>query len=323
MSNILSHNYALLIGVGECEEPKLSLPTTVKDIEAVKTLLTNEKLCGYIDNNQHLRLLSNAIATSANILDGLNWLKQQTENDPEATIFIYYSGHGCLDASGDYYLIPHETDRADITDTALPATQFNAALQQIPAKQLLVIIDSCHAQGMASSKEGDTKNRPPLPKGFTQTALPKNIIQQGTGKVVFTSSTGNQSSWIRPDGKMSVYTYHLLEALQGAANQPGDKVVRVSHLMNYLSKTVPESAQDLCKAEQTPFFDFATEDFAVALLCGGKGLATAGWDKQEAEETIRGIVNNLAVNNSDVGTIITVTGDNTTFGNISSNKSKE
>jgi uncharacterized caspase-like protein len=197
-----------------------------------------------------------------------------------------------LDASGDYYLIPHETDRADIADTALPATKFNAALQQIPAKQLLVIIDSCHAQGMASSKEG-ANNRSPLPKGFTQTALPKNIIQQGTGKVVFTSSTGNQSSWIRPDGKMSVYTYHLLEALQGAANQPGDKVVKVSHLMNYLSKTVPETARELCKAEQTPFFDFATEDFAVALLRGGKGLTTEGWDKQQAEEKIQGISNQV------------------------------
>jgi hypothetical protein len=128
------------------------------------------------------------------------------------------------------------------------------------------------------------KSRPPLPKGFTQSALPKNIIQQGAGKVVFTSSTGNQSSWIRPDGKMSVYTYHLLEALQGAANQPGDKVVRVSHLMNYLSKTVPATARDLCKAEQTPFFDFATEDFAVALLCGGKGLDKS-WDDVKPEAT--------------------------------------
>lgn len=92
---------------------------------------------------------------------------------------------------------------------------------------------------------------------------------------------------------MSVFTYHLLEALQGAANQPGDKVVRVSHFMNYLSKTVPASARDLCKAEQTPFFDFATEDFAIALLHGGKGLATEGWDKQQAEEKIRGITTRL------------------------------
>jgi hypothetical protein len=173
---------------------------------------------------------------------------------------------------------------------------------------------------MASSKEG--ANRPPLPKGFTQTALPKNIIQQGTGKVVFTSSTGNQSSWIRPDGKMSVFTYHLLEALQGAANQPGDKVVRVSHLMNYLGKTVPETAQDLCKAEQTPFFDFATEDFAIALLQGGKGLATEGWNKQQAEEKIRAISNQVnngvgIVGDGNIGINIGTAG-NITFGDFSS-----
>jgi hypothetical protein len=88
--------------------------------------------------------------------------------------------------------------------------------------------------------------------------------------------------------------------LQGAANQPGDKVVKVSHLMNYLSKTVPATARELCKAEQTTFFDFAAENFAVALLCGGKGLATEGWDKQQAEETIRGISNQV---NNGVGIV--------------------
>ncbi|NJL61808.1 MAG: hypothetical protein HC903_08235 [Methylacidiphilales bacterium] len=92
--------------------------------------------------------------------------------------------------------------------------------------------------------------------------------------------------------------------------------------MNHLGKTVPETARDLCKAEQTPFFDFATEDFAIALLQGGKGLATAGYDKQQAEEQIRGVSNNLAINNSDVGNIVNVIGGNNTFGDISSNKGK-
>jgi len=76
--------------------------------------------------------------------------------------------------------------------------------------------------------------------------------------------------------------------------------------MNYLGKTIPESARDLYKAEQTPFFDFATEDFAIALLQGGKGLATEGWDKQEAEEKIRRISNQV---NNGVG----IVGDNSGF----------
>ncbi len=317
MSNT-SHNYALLIGVGECEETKLSLPVTVKDIQALKTLLTDSNLCGYIDNN--IRLLYNETATKQQILENLTWLKQQAENDPEATILIYYSGHGCLDNSGNYYLIPHETDRADIPDTALSAETINQALQEIPAQRLLVIIDSCHAQGMATSKDAKS----PIPKGFTQTALPKTIIDnlKGTGRVVFTSSTGTQLSWIRSDRTMSIYTYHFLEALQGAGNQPGDKTVKVSHLMNYLSKTVPSTTQQEYQIEQTPFFDFATEDFPVALLLGGKGLPEAGYESVKAEENIRSISNQVKdgvgiVGDGNIGFNIGTAG-NITFGDISS-----
>ena len=327
MSNT-SHNYALLIGVGECEETKLSLPVTVKDIQAVKSLLTDSNLCGYIDNN--IRLLYNKTATKEKILENLNWLKQQAKNDPEATILIYYSGHGFLDNSLDnsqnYYLIPHETDRADIPDTALPAETINQALQEIPAQRLLVIIDSCHAQGMATSKDDAGNNkRSPIPKGFTQTALPKTIIDnfKGAGRVVFTSSTGEQLSWIRSDRTMSIYTYHFLEALQGAGNQPGDKLVKVSHLMNYLSETVPIAVQKEYQKEQMPFFDFATEDFPVALLRGGKGLPQQGYDvKAEAEEKIRSISNQVKdgvgiVGNRNFGLNIGQAG-NITIGDISS-----
>jgi hypothetical protein len=112
--------------------------------------------------------------------------------------------------------------------------------------------------------------------------------------------------------------------LQGAANQPGDKVVRISHLMNYLGKTVPESAQQLYKEEQTPFFDFATEDFPVALLRGGKGLPQEGWDnvKTEAQENIRSISNQVnngvgIVGDRNIGLNIGTAG-NITFGDISS-----
>jgi hypothetical protein len=60
---------------------------------------------------------------------------------------------------------------------------------------------------MASSKDDtENKRRSPIPKGFTQTSLPKTIVEdlQGAGRVVFTSSTRTQLSWIRRDGEMSI-----------------------------------------------------------------------------------------------------------------------
>ena len=113
-----------------------------------------------------------------------------------------------------------------------------------------------------------------------QTVLPKGLVEQlkqGEGRAVFASSTGEQLSWIRPDGSLSIYTHHLVEALQGAGNKTGDTEVRLSNLINHLGKAVPKSAQESYHAQQVPFFDTATEHFAVAMLAVARGcLKRAG-----------------------------------------------
>ncbi|MEG5171421.1 caspase family protein [Microcoleus sp. B3-D7] len=269
MSDLFTHGYALLIGVGNTADPRGSLPETAKDAQALKDLLTDANFCAYPNTPDHVRLLQNQGATRSAILDDLDWLKGSADADPDATIVIYYSGHGMFDlASNAYYLLQHDFDGQAIPQTALSAETLSEKLRKIEAKRLWVIIDSCHAEGMATAKND-------LPADFLPTALPKGVIdalKQGEGRAVFTSSRGNQSSWVRPDGILSLYTYHLIEALKGGANQPGDRLIRISNVMTHLGKTVSESARNLCRAEQTPFFDAATEDFPVAMLRGGKGL---------------------------------------------------
>lgn len=321
MSDTFTHGYALIIGVGESAYSRWSLPVTVKDAQTLHSILTDANLCAYPNDDHHIRLLHDSDATRNAILDGLNWLKAQATADPEATIVIYYSGHGWLDQSTDqYYLISHDIAPFDIPGSALSAQVFTDALRQILARRLLVFIDSCHAEGMATAKDESVRK---LPSGFAQTALPKSLVddlKQGEGRAIFTSSRGQQLSWVRPDGAMSIYTYHLIEALQGAGNQPGDTVVRVSNLMNHLGRTVPESALKLYQVEQIPFFDTATEDFPVALLRGGKGLPSGGWDamQNEVRETIGRIVQasgerSVAVG-GDMADSTIITGDSNVIG---------
>ena len=233
-------------------------------------------------------------STRRDPLEGLDWLAQQVAAEAHATAVVYFSGHGWIKTrSSRYFLIPHDVDPLDIPGSAIPADEFINALRQVQAERLLAIIDCCHAEGMATSEGGQAAIK--LPPGLTPASPPKAVVdalKQGAGRAVFTSSRGQQLSWVRPDGKMSVYTYHLIEALQGAGNRPGEKAVKLSNLMNYLGKSVPESARDLCSAEQVPFFDTAAEDFAVALLRGGKGLPSGGWPavEEKAHITIGRIV---------------------------------
>ena len=218
------------------------------------------------------------------IFDSLAWLKERAAHDAEATVVIFYAGHGWRDrVTGDYYLIQHDTDPADVQGTALSAKELIAALRQIEAQRLLVIFDCCHAEGMATSRDVPTFK---LPRDIEIESVPRSIVdalKEGAGRAVFTSCRGKQLSYERPDGKNGVYTYHLLEALQGAGNQPGDTTVRLSNVMNYVGQRVPETVRTIANAEQTPFFDQTAEDFPVALLRAGRGLPIGGWAQVEKE----------------------------------------
>ena len=241
MTSTFTNGYALLIGIGECtHHPRLSLPTTVKDIQVLHQIITNPTLCAYLNDPQHIQLLHDDTATRRGILEGLQWLQTQSKSNPQATVIVYYSGHGWLDQTDNsYHLLPSDLDPFDFKTTALPAIDFTNALRKINSQRLLVVIDSCHAAGMATAKTPTSQPSIKLPPQFVQVPPPKQVtdaLKQGKGRVVLTSSQGDESSWILPDDSMSLFTYHLIEALQGAANLPGDTTVKISNLMNHLSQ---------------------------------------------------------------------------------------
>ena len=72
---------------------------------------------------------------------------------------------------------------------------------------------------------------------------------------------------------MSIFTYHLIEALTGHA-QPaeGATEVLVSDVMGHVWRRVPASARADCDADQQPDYQ-VSGNFPVALLLGGKGLS--------------------------------------------------
>jgi hypothetical protein len=326
MPNSFDRGYALLIGVGECEYAKWSLPVTVNDVTAVKEILVDPSLCSY--PNEHIRLLCDADATHEGILDGLQWLKEVAARDPEATIIVYYSGHGWLNpVDSSYYLIPHNIDPSDISESALAGAEFTKALQSINAQKLLVILDCCHAEGIASAKGDEIEFRFPNgmnfkpAKGFIPESAKGQFatLADGKGVAILSSSDSHQLSWIRKDQTCSVFTYHLIDALRGAGNQEGDLEVTVMNLIDYLGKTVPETARSEYQAEQKPQSDFKGSNyFPIALLCGGKGLPKGGFEEMAtlpsstpASVTIASGERSIAIGGSAQGATI-ISGDSNT-----------
>jgi hypothetical protein len=76
-----------------------------------------------------------------------------------------------------------------------------------------------------------------------------------------------QSSWLRTDKQSSIFTYHLLEALEGKASLASESVITAAKIFDYVSEKVPETAK-ACYGndkEQKPWINMRGERFVVAL----------------------------------------------------------
>lgn len=293
MAEQFSNGYALLIAVDENAVQKWSLPDVAKDVAALGEVLIHPARCAYPPDQ--VKVIQGQEATRQNILDQLEWLEERIEADASgnATAVVYYTGHGWRDQSTDppgFYFIPYDLREDKIRSRALRAEDFGDAIEALKPQRLLVVLDCCHAAGMG------IKDIAPLPEGYASSAFqPKALIAgesmpagpgakgleqltAGSGRAVLSSSTGDQSSYMRPGGEMSLFTYHLIEALTGHA-QPmeGATDVLVSDVMSHVTRTVPKSAGDFWKRDQDPEFQLSGGSFAVALLLGGQP-----WSKGQA-----------------------------------------
>ncbi|WP_159787882.1 caspase family protein [Sodalinema gerasimenkoae] len=248
------HGYALLIGVGY----ENSLPATVNDAKDIYGVLVDSRLAAY--PQQQVQLLTEEASTKANILAELDTLANQVRGNPEATVWIYYSGHGFFsEQTQEYFLIPYDYSLREIEDTSISSQEWSIKIEEIKAKKLIVWLDCCHAGGMLS-KELDG-----LP--FCESPPPKGIfkgLNSGSGRVVVASCKQNQKSYILDGAVNSVFTTCLLEVLQGQGlTDFDDEYIRFFQIMSYLYHKVPESVKT---KPQNPILvsgEGIDEDFAV------------------------------------------------------------
>jgi len=288
MPSTFTHGYALLIGMTESQVDRWALHDVGKDIAALAAVLAHPDRCGY--PAEQVRVVAGPAATRQGILDGLAWLADRLATDAsgEATALLYYSGHGWRDDAGQapvYYLIPQDVRENALRSRSLRVEDFAAAVGELRPRRLLVALDCCHAAGMgikALAPAGGlaTAALPPALFMVGEAGLAAGVkgldglaaLARGAGRAVLSSSQGDQPSYIRRDRAMSIFTYHLIEALTGHA-QPaaGAAEVLVSDVMSHVWRRVPVSARRDWDAEQQPDF-LVSGNFPIALLLGGKGL---------------------------------------------------
>lgn len=245
MSERFEHGYALIIGVDENNIERLKLPIVTKDVQAVHDVLIHPQQCGYLPEN--VRLLKGQDATQKNIFDSLRWLQDKIARDDNATVIVYYSGHGMIDNKTGYsYLIPYDIqDLKRVRTNAIRTESFAFAIHLVNAKRLLTIFDAPHINITYLNKLFSLSNNEAVSSSQQDPQKDEiHMLGKGMGKAVLCSSYDTQSTYTRKDGSMSIFTYHLIEALTGHATYANsDNHILVTDVMSWVDREVAKTAK--------------------------------------------------------------------------------
>jgi hypothetical protein len=178
--------YALAAGVSDYANDSLDLTYAAKDAKDFGAAL--ERQSGGIYREVVVRILENP--TSDELLDGLDWLRQEVTSKDIAVIFV--SGHGANDPDGDYYYLTRNSDPERLRRTAVSSFDVKKTLSSLPSK-VLAFVDTCHSGNIMGARRGEVANI---------TGVINDLTAAENGVVVFASSTANSIHWKIPNGAM-------------------------------------------------------------------------------------------------------------------------
>ncbi|BDX38803.1 hypothetical protein CYCD_21580 [Tenuifilaceae bacterium CYCD] len=235
---VKNNTYALIIGNEDYSSNQTDISTEVNVQFAENDAKIFKEYCvktlGIPEKNA--TLLINA--TGSRILQNLDLLSKISKaNGGDAELVFYYAGHGLPDEqTKEPYLIPVDVSGADLK-YAIKLAEVYKKLTENPSAKVTVFIDACFSGGARNESLLALRGVKVRPKE----------VAVGNNLVVFTSSSGNESSASYKDKQHGMFTYYLLKKLQDSKGNCTYK-----ELDEYLKKEVSINSLVINKKQQTP-----------------------------------------------------------------------
>ena len=235
-----SDAYGIVIGIEDYRQGLPRADFASQDAKTVREYLT--KAMGYSEENVVMML--NDRANKSDIEKYVeSWLPNHVEKDN--SVFVYFSGHGAPNAkTGDAYLVPYDGDPFFIDKTGYPLKRLYEQLSKLPAKEVIVVLDSCFS---------GAGGRSVIAEGMRPMVLSiENPILAGGQTVVLTASSGSQVSSTFKEKGHGLLTYFFLKGLQGEGDQNKDGAVDLTELFEFVKPNVERIARREFNNEQSP-----------------------------------------------------------------------
>lgn len=238
---------ALVIGIDRYHNAS-PLSYAVSDAVAIKGLLVDR----FKFPDSCVTLLTNEMATKRDILQAfLRFANDDVGLDDRIVVFFAGHGHTRSGNRGEIgYLVPHDADMADFS-TFIRWDELTRNADLIRAKHILFIMDACYG-GLAlvrAASPGSTRFLKDM-----MLRLSRQVLTAGKADEVVADSGG-------PVPNHSVFTGHLIEALEGRASTP-EGVLTASAVMSYVYAKVASDKN----SNQTPHYGHVDGDGDMILL---------------------------------------------------------
>lgn len=235
-----AHAYAIVIGIEQYQQKLPRADFAAHDAEVIGRYLTGA--LGYQEENVVVLLNDRATKTGVEkYIEG--WLPDHVEKDD--SVFIYFSGHGAPNPkTGKAFLVPYDGDPTFVEQTSYPLERLYAKLAALPAKEVVVMLDSCFS---------GSGGRSVIAKGMRPMVLSvENPLLARGRTVVLAASSGEQVSSTYDQKSHGLLTYFFLKGLQGDADRNRDQNVELTELFEYLKPQVERIARREFHNEQSP-----------------------------------------------------------------------
>jgi WD40 repeat protein len=236
--------YAVVVGIKDYANPKLALTYPVADAELFASTL-EDKGKGLFSPIYVHRLLKPEETTNTAITAAL--MQAQKDVRPEDLFVFYVASHGTVD-DGQYLLITSNvgsTSSAHLKKDALSQDKLKELISNISASKKLVVLDTCDA-----GKLGDVLQVAMLTRGMSNDTAVK-VLSRSVGSTILSASTSDQEALEGYKGH-GLFTYVVVEGLNGAADADKDGFVKTLELADYVDDQVPELAERIFKHKQFP-----------------------------------------------------------------------
>ena len=206
----------------------------------------------------HIALLIDADRTT--IVNGISWLASNAGSSDTALFF--FSGHGTYGSD----IAPY--DEADGLDEYICPTDFNhirddeldMMLDAVNSDGIAVIIDSCFSGGIAKSSAITTKT---IPKAEVEIidGFGKDVGEEG--RVVLMACDEGELSYENGVLQNGVFSYYIVEGLNGAADSNSNDEVSGEEAFNYANPLVVSYMGGI---QNPQLYDGYTGELAITTL---------------------------------------------------------